>query len=226
MKSILKKFGRALVVVCATISFAQAAPKWKKVISNSVSSGLQGGFVEFNQDGVFTVPTGVSKLFVTVIGGGGGSCIKDAGSTVLVSADGGAGGDSGKDGKRGTKTQTSLTVTPGSVLNIFVGGGGGGAVSFSTAVFGGAGGYGACGIGGTGGVVTPFAGGIGGCFSSTSVFGVTGSNTLGCYGGIVFKMEPGEGGSVANPYILPMAQLLTILPAAVVVALSISGGNV
>ncbi len=174
---------KKLVPLLASISLALlpsysfAAPKWKKIISNSATGSLQGSFQEFSQDGTFTVPAGVTKIQVTVIGGGGGagvngsigggggggSCIKN-GATVLASADGGAGGAATANGLPGSKTVTSLTVTPGTTLNVFVGGGGGGAVYNTTNgyFYGGSGGYGPCGSGGAGGGSGAASGGAGG----------------------------------------------------------------
>lgn len=165
-----------ILTACLWSVFASAAPKWKKIISNpSGGSSLQGGFMEFNKDGTWTVPTGVTKIQVMVIGGGGGaqgggggggSCLKN-GSTVLVSADGGNGGDISKHGFAGATSQTSLTVTAGTVLNVFVGGGGGGGYAFMDGsynmhYYSGAGGYGACGSGGSGGNNAASTGGAGG----------------------------------------------------------------
>ena len=43
---------------------------WKKL--PVTSPGSVGGFMEFNQDGTWTVPVGVTKINVYVVGGGGG----------------------------------------------------------------------------------------------------------------------------------------------------------
>lgn len=214
MKSILKKFGRALVVVCATISFAQAAPKWKKVISNAASSNLQGGFMEFKQNGTFVVPAGVTKIHVNVIGaggggganaagggGGGGSCIKN-GATVLSSANGGAGGPQGKSGSPGASVYTALTVSAGATLSIFVGGGGGGASYVAGTAYAGSGGYGPCGVsgsGGSGGVGAVGVGGsdIGGGGGSTSAAGATATTSTGGGGANCSTGGGSESGNVA-----------------------------
>lgn len=176
-KNLFAAFGLMTFILASSVS--EAAPKWKKIISNSSGGSLQGGFMEFNQDSTWTVPTGVTKIQVMVIGGGGGggagvsgggggggSCVKN-GSTVLISANGGNGGDSTKFGLPGGKVQESLTVTPGTVLNLYVGGGGGGAFSYMDSSYNsyyasGAGGYGACGVGGNGGTTGAYAGGAGG----------------------------------------------------------------
>lgn len=144
---------------------AHAAPKWKKIISSSSGAGLQGGHMIFNQDTTWTVPAGVTKIQVMTIGaggggggnsggggGGGGSCVK-SGSTVLTSADGGNGGAHAKSGLTGKTVHATLTVTAGSTLDIFVGGGGGGGTynNSNSYITGGSGGYGNCGSGGSGG---------------------------------------------------------------------------
>ena len=175
MKNIFKNSCKILVAISAASSFSEAAPKWKKIISSS-SGGSIVNYVEIHQDTVWTVPAGVTKVNVTVIGaggggggassgggGGGGSCIK-SGSTVLVSANGGDGGAGNANGKSGTTTNATLTVTPGATLDVFVGGGGGGGHlnTGNSYYYGGSGGYGNCGNGGAGGVGQSGTGGAGG----------------------------------------------------------------
>ncbi len=70
----------------------------------------------FTQSSVWTVPTGVTQISVTLIGGGGGG---QAGWGNY----GGFGG-AGAGGKAGALVATTITVTPGQVLTITVGSGG------------------------------------------------------------------------------------------------------
>lgn len=66
----------------------------------------------FTSSGTFTIPSGVTKVKVTVVGGGGGS----AGS---VSGNTGSGGGGG-----GTAIKWLSSLTPGNTLSVTVGGGG------------------------------------------------------------------------------------------------------
>ncbi len=183
------------VAFSATILISSAslgAPKWKKIISSPSAGSSVSGFLEFNQDGSWTVPAGVTKVSVVVIGagggagklnigggggGGGGSCVKRS-STVLVSANGGNGGGSTASATilpgPGQKVSESITVTPGETLNVFVGGGGGGGGNWGGSIFGGGGGYGACGTGGAGGIHN---GGVAGGTSGSGLGGGGGSTT-------------------------------------------------
>ena len=67
----------------------------------------------------FTIPTGVTSIEVTLIGGGGGG---GGGNDGSVSAYGGAGGAGGS----GYYVTTQITVHPGQVCEIIVGAGGNG----------------------------------------------------------------------------------------------------
>ncbi len=89
-----------------------AAPKWKKVISNS-TSGTNGGYMEFKQDTAWTVPAGVTKIFVTAIGGGGGGGIYSGGG----GGSGGAGGLAGYYLGAGTPYGTAGALSTGSVAS-------------------------------------------------------------------------------------------------------------
>lgn len=190
-------------------------------------SGKTGQFKIFNQNGTWTVPSGVKLITAIVIGagggssfsimtggggGGGGSCIM-RGIIPLISANGGDGADIIDTvinfGKPGEKKSETIKVTPGEIINIYVGGGGG------TANLGGpsSGGYGFCGIGGRGGNFEPvdFPGGLGGlnkgggqgghpygtAQSATSENGAGLSGGTATAGGIAID-APGGGGSGGN----------------------------
>ena len=200
-----------------------AAPKWKKVISSSGASSLKGGYQEFNQDGTFTVPADVTKIFYTVIGaggggggngtgggGGGGSCLKN-GATVVASANGGTGGASGLNGVNGTKEVGTYTVTPGATLNIYVGGGGGGGyfINGNSSYYAGSGGYGPCGNGGAGGAYSSAIGGAGGANkgggggAANTVSGTAAASTTGGAGAYFTSSggscAAGSAGSASGP---------------------------
>lgn len=232
------KFGTAHTLMRA-LSFAvplaffqpvHAGPKWKKITSGAGSS-LQGGFMEFINDGTWTVPAGITRIQVIVIGaggggrlntnvgggGGGGSCIKRS-STVLASADGGAGAGTATVAQPGSRTSVSLTVTPGETLNVFIGGGGGAgdavAGGNATTSSGAAGGNNG-GQGGTNTAGGAFGGGLagGGGGGSGGVGGVArsvsaGSSSVGAWAsrlaydatnGSYFTAEPGEPGRNMMP---------------------------
>lgn len=152
-------FSLCVFLTLSSFPLTTQALSWKKI-----TGSYRGGFVEFTYDTTWTVPTGVKTINVTVIGagggsgyissgggGGGGSCIMQ-GATVLVSANGGNGGDAGlKAGNSGTTTNMTLAVTSGQTLNIYVGGGGDVGLHPSSSQRGGSGGYGFCGSGGSGG---------------------------------------------------------------------------
>lgn len=126
----------------------------------SIISFAQSGVEEFTSSGTFTVPAGVTTIFVELIGAGG---------------NGGYNGTGGGGG--GGYASSNLTVSPGATLNIQVGTPGSGAVVGTTKVdnllyaTGGEngvsvpnpeiGGGGAAGVG-VGGNVANYTGGIGG----------------------------------------------------------------
>ncbi len=134
----------------------------------------------FNKNDSWTIPDGVTSITVEVTGagggallngaaggGGGGSCIK-SGAVVLASANGGNGGSVSDTvninfGADGQTVVSTVDVTPGSTINIFVGGGGAGGSYINGSYYrGGGGGYGPCGVSGNGGSVAGFTGGLGG----------------------------------------------------------------
>lgn len=159
----------------------------------------------FNSQGAdtFTVPAGVTSITAKLWGGGGGG------------GGGGASGLGGRGGGGGAITAT-FAVTPGEVLNVYVGGGGsGGAWNNGGADAGGGGGGGgastlyrsttplafAGGGGGGGGsrnATTGAAAGPGGCTTvATSCNGVTVSGGGG--GGGALNSAGGAAGTGTNP---------------------------
>lgn len=74
----------------------------------------------FTGNGTFTIPTGITRVKVTVVGGGGGGA-RGVISTNGTSASGGAGG--------GTAIKWLSGLTPGNTLSVTVGGGGAGRTS-------------------------------------------------------------------------------------------------
>lgn len=126
--------------------------------------------------GSFTVPAGVTRLYIFAAGGGGGGGAgnQDSGPPV-VNRTGGAGGDGGR--------AFSLdTVTPGASISYTIGAGGAGSNTTSTA--------------GTAGGTTTVStisctGGAGGGAASTSANGTTGANGVGSGGSIINNAEVG-----------------------------------
>jgi len=114
----------------------------------------------------FTVPSGVTSLSITSIGGGGG------GGGYSGTYVGGVGGD-------GARVISNLSVTPGQVLSLVVGGGGGGGTNGPSS---GGGGY-SCGAQGGGGGSTNIGAGTvnqiiagGGGGGGSGICGDTGMN--------------------------------------------------
>lgn len=156
----------------------------------------------FYSNGAFTVPSGVTTVYVTAIGGGGGGGY--GGGT----SDDGNGGGGGGGGNGSYVVQKAYTVTAGSSITITVGKGGAAGVSGTSTVvgnlvtlsggsngssglsgssnngYGGAGGAG----GGTGG-----SGGRGGQERYSASGGVSGSAASG-YGGYGGTGQGGGGG--------------------------------
>ena len=108
----------------------------------------------FTASGTFTAPSGITKVYLTMVGGGGGSGGTGSGST-NKGAGGGGGGQS--------CVNLSFTVVPGNNYTVTIGAGG-------TA---GSGGGGSSGSGGAGGTTS---------FDSASVLGGSGG-TNGTFGG-------------------------------------------
>ena len=165
------------------LTWNSATSKW---IASTPSGG--GGGTEcsrgqkFTSNGTFTVPSGVTLVWVTMIGGGGSG---GEGATAGTGKGGGGGGGSGE-----MISRRPVTVTPSANITVTVGAGGtggnsgsggeagsnGGASSFAAASGtitaaggkGGSGGTGVGGAGGAGGGVNAGSGGTGGNGASGS----------------------------------------------------------
>lgn len=80
----------------------------------------------FNANGTFTVPLGVTTLFVDIVGGGGNGSNGISGSGIN-----GGGGNGGGGGYANTQ---QISTSPGSTFPVVVGAGGGNQSSFGTIV--------------------------------------------------------------------------------------------
>lgn len=156
-----------------------AALKYSAMMPGLVSgfSGVQ----RFAANGSFTVPDGITKIYVTAAAGGGGG---GGGHTANYSGEGGGGG--------AFVLRMQYAVTPGQVLAITVGGGG---VAGAIGGAGGAGGSTSVGAfvtlsGGAGG--NPGVSGGGG---SGAGFGGGSGNGAGGAGGDAVGATPGAGGA-------------------------------
>ena len=139
-----------------------------------------GAFRFYGVSGTFTIPTGVSEVRVTALGGGGyggGHCCCNQGCCVTSIGGGGGGGG---------YAVATLPVTPGCICNVAVGAAGsslnsaGGTSCFGLLVYACGGGFGCgnpgAGAGGTGGAGGTFAV----CAGATCVVGRNGN--AGCCG--------------------------------------------
>lgn len=139
---------------------------------------LFGGYVEFTENGTFTVPPKVTEIWITACAGGGGGSSYSATGASRVGC-GGGGGDAIENRK--------FTVTPGQEISITVG-------------TGGAGGYNTGGTGGNtiiGSLITLTGGG--GAGNTTG--GVAGGAGGGRGGRVDYNGEPGlrgHGGYAGN----------------------------
>lgn len=146
--------------------------------------GAQGQV--FTSSGTFTIPTGITALKVTAIGGGGGGGAATSNSNDSAQAGGGGGG--------GTAVAYLTGLTPGNTLSVTVGAGG---TAGSSAGNGGAGGASSVASGtqtittitangGGGGIgASPGGSGAGGAGGSTSgaTYGISGSQGYTIFGG-------------------------------------------
>jgi len=146
--------------------------------TNLDNKPVLAGIQIFTSDGTFVAPTGVTKVYLTMVAGGGGGC----------GANGSYGGGGGGSGS--FLINYPFTVVPSSTYAVVVGAGGagsaygyytpgtGGSTSFSTVST----------VGGTGGGQggsTPGGGGAGGVSVKTSKFdGDKGGNNNGTSGGV------------------------------------------
>lgn len=175
----------------AAVQFVAPGSSGNVLASNGTtwsSTTIQTGFSNvqvFTSSGTFTVPAGITRAKVTVVGGGGS----------------GASGVGGGGGGGGTAIEIVTGLTPGGTVTVTVGGVAG-TSSFGaycsatggatvTSIVGGAGGVGSGGdinLSGSGG-------GGGGTGSGFSVYGVGGSSSLGGggYGGV--NTAGGNGGN-------------------------------
>ena len=162
--------------------------------SATVPPGGIGGYQLFTTSGTFTVPTGVTSVYVTMCGGGGGGGGGDGGSWV------GAGGGGG-----GSYVNKQLTVTPGTGYTITIGAGGAGGARNANGSAGGSTSFGALLTAGGGGggtnAVSPTGGSAGtgdfkgraGVYGSMDTTGVkSGGDSLFGFGGMTYG-APGTG---------------------------------
>jgi hypothetical protein len=80
----------------------------------------QGGFANmqvFPSSGTFTVPSGITKVKVTVVGGGGNGAASTSSGTISITSTGGGGGGGG-----GTAIEIISGLTPLSTVSVTVGG--------------------------------------------------------------------------------------------------------
>jgi hypothetical protein len=148
----------------------------------------------FTSSGTFTVPTGISAVKVTVIGGGGG------GSGSNYGLGGGSGG-----GGAGVAVRWITGLTPGGTVTVTIGTAG--SAGTATPTSGGAGGTSSFGAyasatGGSGGVPftisLPPAGGAGGTGSSGDLNLSGGKGGIGQGSGCTYESSGGGGGSGMN----------------------------
>jgi len=139
-----------------------------------ISFGGGGGFSNmqvFTSSGTFTVPTGITKVKVTVVGGGAGP------------------GNIGGGGGGGTAIEIISGLTPGNTVSVTVGSGGGGFnISGGTSSFGAF-------CSATGGIATSGLGGIG-SGGDLNIGGQSGSEYIEYVdGNSELKFSNGQGGS-------------------------------
>ncbi len=100
-----------------------------RVVSSAWVTGFfsSGRAKAFTANGTFTVPTGVTKVWLTGVGGGGGGGAGGGATTANIGG-GGAGGAAGQ-----CTFQQEVTVTPGTSIAVTIGAGGSGGTSVSGA---------------------------------------------------------------------------------------------
>ena len=170
----------------AMVLLALIIPLWSSVAFGQVSQTWTSG-------GSFTVPSGVTSITITGVGGKGGSGGQDCGNGCGVNP-----------GAAGGYTTSTFSVTPGTSLSIYVGSNGGNGVS-NIAGGGNGGGAGGSGYasGGSGGGVGPTgaSGGGGGGGGASAVIG-TGVTLIagggGGGGGRCNTAGSGSGGSTST----------------------------
>ena len=102
----------------------------------SVISGFEH-FAELSGDGTWTVPAGVTKIRIILIGGGNGGDGGTPGENGSAS-NGGNGGDAGASGSGGLVLEVNLNVTPGETYDFSCGVGGLGGAEATPGEIGGA----------------------------------------------------------------------------------------
>lgn len=172
---------------------------WRNTLANntaepgSSSSGWidpgSGGVQRFTTDGTFSVPPGVTTVYVSGAGGGGGGG-GGAGRTSSPNASGGGGG--GGAGRSAHKQPVS--VVPGSSISVKIGAGGARGSAGST---GGSGGNGTAGGDTIFGTLLSLSGGAGGGLGrAVDGAGGTGGSPGGAWGGDgIAGSRGGDGGS-------------------------------
>lgn len=159
----------------------------------------------FSSNGSFTVPAGVSKVYVTASGGGKGGTGGTGGQGTYTGSPkgggfGGSGGIGGSDGVLVAKKE--LTVTPGQVIPVTIGlggaGGSGGIGGYDrgdSAPYGEAGGYSVSGGATTFGSLLTVAGGTATSSSNSGGTGGQGSLNSSGYAGTSGNGRGGAGGT-------------------------------
>jgi hypothetical protein len=135
-KTIVKGAGTALVAGdiagaghWLALQYDLTLDKW--VLLNPSSSVTTKGVQRFSSNGSFTVPAGVSTIYVSGCAGGGGGGAGGGGGSTTYNGSGGAGGGAGEPTIR-----TPIAVTPGHVLSVVIGAGGAGGAGSSGATGG------------------------------------------------------------------------------------------
>lgn len=158
-------------------------------INELITSILQSGSQEFTSSGTFTVPYGITEVYVTALGagGGGGYALPRSSSPYQ----GGGGGGAGNYVKK-----QKISVTPGEVISVTVGVGGAGGTGYSSSSDGQAGGNTTFGS-----YLTVTGGGAGnyqGTGGSSNYTGGTGTTTTSRAGGNGGASKFGTGGTGAT----------------------------
>lgn len=172
------------------LQYNEASDVW--VLANPASSITSSGIVKFTNSGSFTVPRGVSKIYVSCCGGGGGGGAGGSSNNSLV-AGGGAGG-----GAANFALKAQILVTPGQVIPVTIGTGGLAGVSSNFGLPGGNGGTGGNTIIGSSINVEGGGGGGGGLVGAGVAFGgsINGfSNAQNGLRAVLGQVGTGSGGS-------------------------------
>lgn len=116
----LRQYDRAGAKVAAVITAGQLADVEYDGVDFVILDPLPsaGGQQIFTANGTFTVPAGVSRIFVSLVGGGGGG----AGAINIAPYTPGGGGSGG------VKYRVPLSVTPGRAIAVTIGAGGAGGI--------------------------------------------------------------------------------------------------